>query len=212
MLNADFKGYNDIYTYVRTRCGKFGNEDGETDAFMADIVNLASDTINTIPNGRGFHFRAGFYSVKWHAGMGVCTGALPDGRKAKKSLANGYCPVQGADSQGPTAVINALTRRDHRKFANGMVLDLKFNPAFFKNPVHRLMLRPLVDTYFKQGGMELQINVVSRKTLLAAQKDPQKYRNLIVRVSGFSAYFTTLDKTLQTEIIERTEYEKAGNV
>jgi formate C-acetyltransferase len=210
-LAADFTGYGDAAAYIRKNCKKFGNGEEEADALMAELVNLAADTINAIPNGRGSHFRSGFYSVEWHAGMGAKTGATPDGRKAGTSLANGFCPAQGADTKGPTAVINAITRCDHTKFANGMVLDLKFNPSFFKNPVHRGLLRPLLDTYFGQGGMELQFNVVSRETLIAARKDPEKYRNLIVRVSGFSAYFVSLYKPLQDEIIARTEYTGAGD-
>ena len=210
-LAGDFADNEELINFIRMSCGKFGNGEEEPERLMEELVHLAADAINAISNGRGFRFRSGFYSVEWHAGMGAKTGATPDGRKAGTSLANGFCPVQGADTKGPTAVINAVTRCDHTKFANGMVLDLKFNPSFLKNPVHRNLFRPLADTYFEQGGMELQFNIVSRETLIAAQKDPHKYRNLIVRVSGFSAYFASLYKPLQDEIIARTEYtETAG--
>ena len=111
---------------------------------------------------------------------------------------------------GPTAVINGVTRCDHSQFGNGMVLDLKFSPSFFRNPVHRANFRALIDTYFDRGGMEIQINVIDRETLVAAQREPEKYKNLIVRVSGFSAYFVTLNPTLQDEIIARTQYDTMG--
>ena len=138
--------------------------------------------------------------------MGAKTGALPTGRHKGVSLANSLSPCQGADRMGPTAVIRSITKVNHAVCGNGMILDFKFNPAFLKKPSHRKGVRSLIETYFSKGGMEVQFNVVSRETLLAAKADPQKYRNLIVRVSGFSAYFFHLDPVLQDEIIARTEY------
>ena len=114
--------------------------------------------------------------------------------------------VQGKDLNGPTALINSVVKTDLNVATNGMVLDLKFNPVFMENPAHIKALKTLIDTYFHNGGMEIQFSVVARETLLAAQKDPEKYRNLVVRVSGFSAYFRSLNKTTQDEIIARTEY------
>lgn len=210
ILARDFKGQEKLRLYAANRCPKFGNGDPGADGLMQELVDFASGIITNIKNTRGFHFLPSYYSVYHHASMGWMTGATADGRHAGVSLANALSPVQGADSKGPTAVIGAVTRCDHTKFGNGMVLDLKFSPSFFHNPVHRANFRSMIDTYFDQGGMEIQMNVIDRETLTAAQKEPEKYKNLIVRVSGFSAYFVTLNRTLQDEIIARTQYDGMG--
>jgi formate C-acetyltransferase len=157
-------------------------------------------------NPFGQSFQAGLYSVNHHAAMGELTSALPSGRRAGKALANALAPCQGADILGPTAVIRSALSVDHSKCGNGMVLDLKFTPQFFRSETHKEGIKALIKTYFKEGGMEIQFNVVNKETLLEAQNKPEEHRNLIVRVSGYSAYFVYLDKTLQDEIIARTEY------
>lgn len=205
-LDRNFKGFEMLQNYLRFRCEKFGNDSIEANRLMRDLVDTATAAINQIPNIRGAHYQTGMYTVDLHASMGALTAALPDGRNAWVSLANAIAPVQGADRKGPTAIINSVTQFDHRQFGNGMVLDLKFSPSLFRKPAHRKMFRALIDAYFAKGGMEIQFNVMSRETLLAAQENPAMYKNLIVRVSGFSAYFVGLDKVLQDEIIARTEY------
>lgn len=205
-LRSDFAGYEDLYAYVTSHCAKFGNDQEEPDRLMREVVDLVCNTVNEKKNGRNGRFQTGLYTVDDHAVMGKRTGALPEGRKRGISLANAISPVQGADRNGPTATMNSVTKFDHTRLGNGMVLDLKFNPGFFKKPRHGAAFRYLVGAYFDNGGMEVQFNVVSRDTLIAAQKEPHKYRNLVVRVSGFSAYFVTLDAVLQDEIIKRTEY------
>jgi len=125
------------------------------------------------------------------------------------ALANGLSPSQGADVSGPTAVINSITKLDHRLLGNGMVLDLKFHPSFFTDDRRRRKFRDLIETYFQLGGMEIQFNVIREETLLAAQKSPEAYRDLLVRVSGFSAHFVDLDRVCQDEIIARTDQAKA---
>ncbi len=210
ILAKNFDGCDALRAFAQNRCPKFGNGDPEAGALMQELVDYASGVITGIENTRGFHFLPGYYSVYHHASMGWLTGATADGRLAGTSLANALSPVQGMDAKGPTAVINDATLCDHTRFGNGMVLDLKFSPSFFCNPVHRTNFRALIDTYFQKGGMEIQINVIDRETLIAAQKEPENYKNLIVRVSGFSAYFVTLNPTLQNEIIARTQYESMG--
>ena len=138
--------------------------------------------------------------------MGKLTGALPDGRPYGLALASGMSPSQGTDLSGPTAVIKSTTKLDHSLLGNGMVLDLKFHPTFFDNKEKRRAFKNLVETYFQLGGMEIQFNVINQETLIGAQESPDEYRDLIVRVSGFSAYFIDLDKVTQNEIIARTEH------
>ena len=206
ILKNDFEGQEPLRLLLSNLPERFGNGTQIADGMMKELtdffVRLGKETANPF----GHHFQTGFLTVSLHAYMGAKTGALPTGRHKGVSLANGLSPCQGADRMGPTAVIRSITKVNHAVCGNGMVLDLKFNPAFLKKPSHRKGVRSLIETYFSKGGMEVQFNVVSRETLLAAKADPQKYRNLIVRVSGFSAYFFHLDPVLQDEIIARTEY------
>ncbi len=205
-MRADFAGYEALQSILQNRCPKYGNDDDSVDGMMADLVAAFAAEVETYRNPRGGKFQLGLYSVEDHAKMGLRTGASADGRKAATSLSNAISPVQGRDTVGPTAVINSLLKTDLRAATNGMVLDVKFNPAFLENPRHTEALKALIDAYCKSGGMEIQFNVVDRATLLDAQKHPEQHKDLVVRVSGFSAYFVTLMKTTQDEIIARTEY------
>jgi formate C-acetyltransferase len=185
---------------------KWGNDNDEVDAIFNDLTDNFIQYVTAYNAPRGGCYQVGLYTVGDHASMGKFTGALPDGRKRGLSLANALSPAQGADVLGPTAVLKSITKIDHKLAGNGLVLDLKFHPDFFQSSKHRQAFRQLVESFFALGGLEIQFNVVSRETLINAQKNPEQYRNLVVRVSGFSAYFTTLDKTLQDEILARTEY------
>ena len=206
ILNEDFAGNEQLRAYCINKCEKFGNNLEESDMLMQELVDHATAYESSIPNLRGGSYMPGAYTVTFHAHMGACTGASADGRKKGYPLSNSLCPVQGVDVAGPTAVVNSVTSCNHDMFSNGMVLDLKFNSSFLNNNAHRDMLRKLIETYFMKGGMEIQFNIVDRETLLKAQEAPEEYRNLLIRVSGFSAYFVTLHKQLQDEIIARTEY------
>ena len=207
-LNANFEGYEELQNVLLNHCPKFGNDDDEADAMMAELIALYSHTMEAHTTPRGGKYLMGLYSVEDHAKAGMQTAATPDGRKAGSFESNSMASVQGKDVNGPTALINSVVKTDLSAATNGMVLDLKFSPSFFENPRHVDALRALIDTYFHDGGMEIQFSVVSRETLLAAQREPEKYRNLVVRVSGFSAYFRSLNKTTQDEIIARTEYDR----
>jgi formate C-acetyltransferase len=205
-MRSDYNDHNDLLAYVENKCLKYGNDINEVDHYMKELVDLFCSTANEQLNNRGRRYQAGLYTVDDQAVMGKNTGALPDGHRRGVSLSNAVSPVQGMDTEGPTAVMNSALVFNHVQAANGLVLDIKFNPSFFEKKEHRKSFRKLVESYFENGGMEVQFNVVSRETLLAAQRDPSRYRNLIVRVSGFSAYFVLLDTVLQNEIIKRTEY------
>jgi formate C-acetyltransferase len=206
ILKHDF-GDHEIERIMAVRLkDKFGNDMPKTNAVMKDLTDCFVDTITKTRNLYGHTFQAGLYSVDAHAVMGAATGALPSGRRKGLSLANALSPCQGVDTRGPTSVMCSAASVDMSRLGNGMVLDLKFTPDFLESDDHREKLRDLIRGYFKLGGMEVQFNIVRRETLIAAQKEPENYQNLIVRVSGFSAYFTTLDKVLQDEIIARTEY------
>ena len=204
ILTDNFEGTDSLRQVLLKDCPKFGNDNDIADLIMADLTELFCKTINRYINPRGGAFQTGLYTVDHHVIMGKRTAALPDGRKAGESLASGFSPCQGMDISGPTAVIKSSVKNDLSLLGNGMVLDLKFSPGFFETNKHHI--RTLIEVYFKLGGYEIQLNVVDKETLLKAKKDPEQYRSLIVRVSGFSAYFTELDPMLQDEIILRTEH------
>lgn len=206
ILAKDFQGHEDILKYIKEDIPKYGNDIEEVDKLARWLVNESSRKTQELKNERGGIFLAGYYSVSHHAALGRLTGALPDGKRKGESLANGLSPVQGADQDSPVAVVNSMNGMEQNRFANGMVLDMKWNPSFFRNPQHREFIRIFAQEYFHQGGMELQINVIDKETLLDAKKHPENHRNLLVRVSGFSAYFVNLFEELQDEIIRRTEY------
>jgi formate C-acetyltransferase len=140
-----------------------------------------------------------------HVYFGSVTGATPDGRHAGKPLSEGISPVQGADRQGPTAVIKSAAKIDHAR-TGGTLLNMKFTPQLLERDQDLENLVHLIRTYFKLGGHHIQFNVVRAETLRAAKADPQQYRDLIVRVAGYSDYFCDLSETLQDEIISRTEH------
>ena len=201
----NFEGRDDLLRRIDD-CPKFGNDDDRVDGIMSELTALFAQTVDGLRNPRGGKFQLGLYSVEDHAKMGYFTGATPDGRLSGQTMANAFSPVQGKDVVGPTAVANSLAKTDMSVATNGMVLDLKFNPRFFDSRRHKDALKALIDTFFERGGMEIQFNAVDRATLIDAQEHPEKHRNLVVRVSGFSAHFTSLIKNTQDDIIARTEY------
>jgi formate C-acetyltransferase len=142
-----------------------------------------------------------------HVYFGRVMGALPDGRKAGQPLSEGISPVQGADLKGPTAVLKSASKIDHIR-TGGTLLNQKFTPAFFEDEESIKKLTALIRGYFRLDGHHVQFNVVSAETLREAQKSPEKYRDLIVRVAGYSDYFNDLGEDLQNEIINRTEHEE----
>ena len=205
-LRTNFPDAHALQVELAGLTERFGNDRAEPDELLRELTEQLHEQLAAYKNFRGGRWQMGLYTVSAHAFMGARTGALPTGRPAGVSPASGCSPCQGADLNGPTAVVRSLTKLDHRKLGNGVVVDLKFSPSFFSEPGRKRALRDLIETYFELGGMEIQFNVIDRQTLLAAQADPGSFRDLIVRVSGFSAYFTTLDPIIETEIIARTEH------
>ncbi|WED22565.1 hypothetical protein L3Q72_03990 [Vibrio sp. JC009] len=205
-MKSNYEGYEDLHLAIQRKCPKFGNDIDKVDSLMAELVASANSVVESFTNPRGGRWQMGLYSVEDHVKMGINTGALPDGRRNGEAMASAISPVQGKDINGPTAAINSLLKTDLSVATNGMVLDIKFSPTFFDKKSHHQALRMLVQAYAEQGGGEIQFNVMDRNTLLDAQTNPEQYKDLVVRVSGFSAYFTSLVKETQDEIILRTEH------
>ncbi|NQU29824.1 MAG: hypothetical protein HQ525_04070 [Anaerolineae bacterium] len=205
MLNHNFQNNEQLRQYMINRIPKFGNDNDSVDRIAREVADFFCLEVMKHRNSKDDFFQAGLHSVRAHGTLGERTNALPDGRLKGVSLANSLSPAQGRDLTGPTAVVNSLTKLDHALIGNGMVLDMKFHPDILKHD-GTAKLEDLIKTYFKQGGMEVQFNIIDEQTLRKAQARPDLYAGLIVRVSGFSAHFTQISKVLQDEIIARTEY------
>ena len=183
---------------------KYGNDDDYADEILRDIFNIFFEAVDGRENTKGGHFRINLLPTTSHVYFGSKVGATPDGRLAKKPLSEGISPVQGADINGPTAVLKSAGKIDHLK-TGGTLLNQKFTPQFLEDDENLDKLVHLVRTYFKMDGHHIQFNVVDVETLRKAQKNPEIYKNLIVRVAGYSDYFVDLTEELQEEIIKRTE-------
>ena len=184
---------------------KFGNDDPEVDAWTLYVIDLYEKTLKAKgKNTRGGDYVMGLYSVTSHRSFGKRTGALPHGRKKGESFASGVAPVNGMDRRGPTAMLNSVNRIDFRKAANGINMNIKFDATMFRKRSGGEAIQALMQTYFKRGGMQAQINTLDPAVLEEARLHPERHPTLLVRVSGYSAYFNDLSPDIKDEIIERT--------
>ncbi len=184
---------------------KFGNDIAEVDSFARDAAYTYTRPLEKYKNPRGGIYQAGLYPVSANVPLGAQTGATPDGRYAGTPVADGVSPSAGKDVNGPTASANSVSKLDHYIASNGTLYNMKFHPSALKGRSGLESFVALIRGYFDQKGSHVQFNVVSRETLIDAQKNPENYKGLVVRVAGYSALFTTLSKSLQDDIINRTE-------
>ncbi len=207
LLATNFKDNEILRQILLTQIPKFGNDIAWVDEMGLKWAKKFADKISSYTNLRGGRCHTGFYTVSAHVPMGNNVAATPDGRLAKTPLADGgLSAVYGRDLNGPTALLHSVSRIDSMLGSNGTLLNMKFLPSFFttKNDIRKF-------SFFLKGLIKLKIshvqfNVVNKEELLKAQKEPEKYRNLTIRVAGYTAYFTELAEDLQNEIIERTEH------
>jgi len=183
---------------------KYGNDIEEIDLFAKDVAYTYTRPMETYKNPRGGMYQAGLYPVSANVPLGAQTGATPDGRLARKPIADGVGPASGRDKLGPTAAANSVARLDHGIASNGTLYNQKFHPSALSSTRALEKFVSYIRGYFDQKGMHVQFNVVSRETLLDAQQNPEKYKSLVVRVAGYSALFTSLSRSLQDDIINRT--------
>jgi len=205
MIEADFEGFESWREILLDETPKYGNDDDYADNIMKRVFESFFEAVDGRPNARGGHFRINLLPTTCHVYFGSVIGATPDGRPAGMPLSEGISPVQGADRRGPTAVLNSAAKIDHLR-TGGTLLNQKFSPQLMKDESQLLKILHLVRSYFKMDGHHIQFNVVSADTLRRAQEDPESYRDLIVRVAGYSDYFIDLGRDLQDEIIRRTEH------
>ena len=203
---ANFEGYEDLQYELIYHSPKYGNDDDYADNYATKVFEMFYDSVNGRPTARGGVFRINMLPTTSHVYFGSVIGATPDGRKAYEPLSEGISPFQGADKRGPTAVIKSAAKIDHLK-TGGTLLNQKFSPKFFENEESYEKLTALIRSYFRMDGHHIQFNVVTAETLREAQQHPEKFRDLIVRVAGYSDYFNDLGEDLQNEIIRRTEHD-----
>jgi formate C-acetyltransferase len=205
ILDRDWEGAENIRQMAINRVPKYGNDDDYADDIAVEAANIYCREVNKYRNPRGGQFQPGLYPASANVPLGWVVAATPDGRKKASALADGVSPTGGVDISGPTATVMSVAKLDHQVTSNGTLLNQKFHPNAVKGEDGLRNLIAVTETYFKNGGFHVQYNVVDRATMLQAQEKPDDYRSLVVRVAGYSAFFNALDKTLQDDIIARTE-------
>ena len=204
-LESDFKGYEQVQYELIYNTPKFGNDDDYADQQAVAVFEAYYDAVNGRPNSRGGVHRINMLPTTSHVYFGSVIGATADGRNAYLPLSEGISPFQGVDHNGPTSVIKSASKIDHLR-TGGTLLNQKFSPSFFEDEESYEKLTALIRSYFSLDGHHIQFNVVNAETLKDAQLHPEWYRDLIVRVAGYSDYFNDLGEDLQNEIIRRTEH------
>jgi formate C-acetyltransferase len=203
-LDNNFEGYEPLRRTLINKAPKYGNDDPEADEIAHQISQFwTREAFEYITPETGKRYRGGYLSWNYWIAYAPSTAATPDGRRRGQYLSNGVCPVNGVDRLGPTAVVKSVGKLGMETVPNGSSHTMSFSPSLLQSQENRQKLGGLLRAYNQVGGTCLQVNVVSRETLQAAQKDPAAYSNLLVRVTGYNAYFVTLGKEIQDEIIAR---------
>jgi trans-4-hydroxy-L-proline dehydratase len=205
-LALNFSGHEGMRQTLLYKTPRFGNDDDYADSVMTSLFEVYFNAIDGRKNTKGGTYHINLLPTTVHIYFGSVIGATPDGRRSGEPLSEGVSPVQGADRHGPTAVIKSVAKMDHAR-TGGTLLNQKFTPSLLATDEALDKLVQLIRSYFKLDGHHIQFNVVDAATLRAAQKNPAQYRDLIVRVAGYSDYFCDLGRTLQDEIIARTEHQ-----
>jgi len=204
VLKNNFAENNDLRKLILCDTPKYGNDDDYADEILKEVFEEFFKSVDGRPNTKGGHYRINLLPTTSHVYFGSVIGATPDGRFAGEPLSEGISPVQGADVNGPTSVIKSASKIDHLR-TGGTLLNQKFTPQLMETESGIEKITKLIRAYFRMDGHHIQFNVVKAETLRNAQKEPEKYRDLIVRVAGYSDYFVDLTPELQNEIITRTE-------
>jgi formate C-acetyltransferase len=201
-LENDWMDAETTRSYMARKVNKYGNDQDDVDEMGSRVLNHYCDLLAQHKNFRGGYFWPGVFSVGFHLAFGSFTGATPDGRIAGAMLGNGITPSNSAVTHGPTAVMNSVSKLPIQRVYNGLNLNMRFSGKWLK----AASLKDLIRGYFDRGGIQVQFNMVDREILEEAQKHPEQYRDLVVRISGYSAVFINLSDTAQEDIINRTQY------
>jgi formate C-acetyltransferase len=207
-LDKNFEGEEELL-HLLARAPKFGNGDPYVDSIVNDVIAYFSTELSKYSGIGGTKHVTAAAAGTGHLGLGQQVGALPDGRKSGEPLSEGgISPYQGRNIKGLTATLRSVASLDHLKITGGSVLNMKLNPAEVKDEAKMRKFISLLRTYCETGGYLVQFNIVSGEVLRDAQKNPENYRDLLVRVATYSAYFVELSPTLQNDIIARTEFQE----
>lgn len=201
----NWEGYEVLRQRILSEVPHYGNADSYVDEELKWCVDLYYRICQEFHSKRSKVYKCGLYGASDHIAQGYITFATPDGRRTGEPLADAMSPAQGRDKNGPTAVFESTTVFDHHHYLGGIALNLRLHPSVLSNESGIAKVRDMTKNYFENGGLEVQYNVVDTETLRAAQKDPSSYRDLVVRIAGYSAYFVELGVDLQNDIISRNE-------
>lgn len=203
-IASNFEGDEILRQTIINNTPFYGNDDNDADDIALQVYNDLFDAIDGKPNIKGESYHLNMLSTTCHVYFGKVMGATPNGRLAQKSISDGTSPSHGCDVNGPSAVIKSLTKLDHVK-SGGTLLNQRFLPSLLKRDEDIVKLGKLIRTYFALGGHHIQFNIVDTATLYAAQENPEDYKDLLVRMAGYSDYFNDMNVDLQQEVIDRTE-------
>lgn len=205
-LSANFEGYEAMRLILLNKAPKYGNDIDYVDGIAAAIVKHYAESLSRYKDSRGGNYQVVVESQSMNVSQGKCVLASADGRFAYEGVNDNCSPVMGRDVNGPTATVKSVAKLDQKNAKDGCLYNLRFDPRSVQGDKGRGILRSVVQTYFDNMGEHIQINVVNNETLRAAQKEPEKYRDLLVRVAGYLAYFTELDSDVQESVIARTAH------
>jgi pyruvate formate-lyase/glycerol dehydratase family glycyl radical enzyme len=206
-LKANFEGYEVHQQMLRRRTTKYGNDHPQTDRIAKEIVEWFVEVLSKKRTYKGGHYTLGLHAENLHVPLGQLTGATPDGRQLGEPFSPGCGPTSGMDQGGPTASLRSLATVDYTKVMGGASVNMRFNPSLLKKAIQVDRFGSMVQAFFQLGGPHLQVNAVDAKTLRDAQESPEEHRNLIVRITGYSAHFIELARETQEEIIQRTQMD-----
>lgn len=206
-IQHNFEGYEEMLMMLRNTTPMYGNDIEEVDYLAGEMTDYAYSVISECKSWRGPHFISGLYPVSSHVPHGLVVGALPYGRLATKALADGCSPNGGTDHDGPTAVLKSVSKINHEVHTSGTLLNMRLDPASVEGEKGLRRISEIIRSFVDLNIYHIQFNVVSSDVLRCAQKNPDEYKSLIVRVAGYSAYFTELCKEMQDDIINRTVHQ-----
>ena len=206
-VDADFQGYPELNALVLNRVHKYGENEERPNYYAGLVSGIYTGLVAQRSNPRGGQYYPGFWSMTTHQGFGARTGALPGGRRAGQPLANGISPCNGRDRNGPTAALSSAACVDNSLVSNGYALNEKLDLALIKDPSRNRLIESLIYGFFASGGMQVQFNVIDPAVLIDAKEHPDQYLGLVVRVSGYSAYFNDLTESMKDELIQRTAHD-----
>jgi pyruvate formate-lyase/glycerol dehydratase family glycyl radical enzyme len=213
-LNRNFAGRESIHQMLIHKAPKYGNDDDEADRWVLETMKIFAEEVQKFKDVRGGNLDSSYWltsaMVTAHIPFGTAVGATPDGRMAGTPLNDSISPGQGRDMSGPTAAMRSIAKIDHLPYTAGVIYNMKFSPAALGGEENLRRFVGLIKAFFELGGAQVQFNITSSETLQAAQQEPEKYKDLMVRVVGYAAHFVDLSRPVQEDLIRRTQYEEVG--